>query len=352
METKYNIFISYRRDGGYDTAKHLYDLLTRDGYSVSFDIDTLRNGDFDVELLKRIDECTDFILVLDKDAFKKTLDPKFKKVHDWMRNELAYALQKEKNIIPIMLNGFSEFPNNLPSDISKVAKKNGPKYDQYYFDDFYRRLKEMFIESEPIKPKNNGLRKQLSDFSKKEDLSWQEISMAFNTVRNWGKSIIETVEDAWRKRNIVSNIIFCLYLLPLMLLLFVFIEILNHRNKDLTELSLGFYTITFLYGIYQSFLNRRDGIYVIAISPIIAITTTYFISERYSPHLWDSTFLLFLFSIPLLFSLLLKKKRKSTWEQMIGGVFGLLKWKRHFLYYLWCIVWVVIVYYKIFHNQY
>ena len=67
METKHNIFISYRRDGGYDTAKHLYDLLTRDGYSVSFDIDTLRNGDFDVELLKRIDECTDFILVLDKE---------------------------------------------------------------------------------------------------------------------------------------------------------------------------------------------------------------------------------------------------------------------------------------------
>ena len=35
---KYDIFISYRRDGGYETAKHLFDLLIRDGYSVSFDI--------------------------------------------------------------------------------------------------------------------------------------------------------------------------------------------------------------------------------------------------------------------------------------------------------------------------
>ena len=42
---KYDIFISYRREGGYDTAKHLNDLLVRDGYRVSFDIDTLRNGD-------------------------------------------------------------------------------------------------------------------------------------------------------------------------------------------------------------------------------------------------------------------------------------------------------------------
>ena len=44
---KYDVFISYRRDGGYETAKHLYDLLSREGYSVSFDIDTLRNCDFD-----------------------------------------------------------------------------------------------------------------------------------------------------------------------------------------------------------------------------------------------------------------------------------------------------------------
>ena len=60
---KYEIFISYRREGGFDTAKHLFDLLRMDGYRVSFDIDTLRNGDFDVALLKRIEECTDFILI-------------------------------------------------------------------------------------------------------------------------------------------------------------------------------------------------------------------------------------------------------------------------------------------------
>ena len=30
---EYDVFISYRREGGYDTAKHLNDLLTRDGYS-------------------------------------------------------------------------------------------------------------------------------------------------------------------------------------------------------------------------------------------------------------------------------------------------------------------------------
>ena len=65
----FDIFISYRRQGGYDTAKHLNDLLVRDGYRVSFDIDTLRNGDFDVQLLNRIDQCEDFILIVDEKAY-------------------------------------------------------------------------------------------------------------------------------------------------------------------------------------------------------------------------------------------------------------------------------------------
>jgi hypothetical protein len=40
----------YRRKDGFATANHLYGLLKGDGYRVSFDIDTLRSGDFDTEL--------------------------------------------------------------------------------------------------------------------------------------------------------------------------------------------------------------------------------------------------------------------------------------------------------------
>jgi len=144
----YDIFISYRRNGGYDAAKHLFDLLSRDNYKVSFDIDTLRNGDFDVELLHRIDQCTDFILILNKGVFDRCFEVDRKE--DWLRSELAYALEKGKNIIPIMLTGFTEFPDNLPDDISKVRRKNGPKYDQYWFDAFYDKLKRDFLETKPV----------------------------------------------------------------------------------------------------------------------------------------------------------------------------------------------------------
>lgn len=146
---RYDVFVSYRRDGGYDTAKHLYDLLSRDGYRVSFDIDTLREGDFDVSLLKRIDECKDFILIVDAHAFDRTVNPNFNPKHDWLRQELAYALAKGKNIIPVFLHGVSGFPANLPSDVCGVSKKNGPEYNRYYFNDFYRRLKK-FLIAKPV----------------------------------------------------------------------------------------------------------------------------------------------------------------------------------------------------------
>ena len=142
---KYDVFISYRREGGYDTAKHLNDLLVRDGYRVSFDIDTLRNGDFDIQLLSRIEECKDFILIVDKHAFDRTLDKTFDKTKDWMRCELAHALKHNKNIIPVFLSGVTGFPDGLPADIINVTKKNGPEYNRYYFNDFYETLKKRFL---------------------------------------------------------------------------------------------------------------------------------------------------------------------------------------------------------------
>lgn len=144
---KYDIFISYRREGGYDTAKHLNDLLVRDGYKVSFDIDTLRSGDFDKQLLTRIDECKDFILIVDAHAFDKTIDSNFDPQKDWLRCELAYALKQKKNIIPIFLSGVTGFPTDLPSDVADVVKKNGPEYNRYHFNAFYSDLKKRFLKS-------------------------------------------------------------------------------------------------------------------------------------------------------------------------------------------------------------
>lgn len=150
MTNNYDIFISYRRKGGFEVAKHIKDLLERDGYSVSFDIDNLGNGDFDKQLMERISKCKDFILILDAHVFDRELETSAvneEGKEDWLITEIEEALKRKKNIIPIMLDGFDDFPPQLPNKINDLRYKNGPKYDKYYFEAFYERLKNFFNDS-------------------------------------------------------------------------------------------------------------------------------------------------------------------------------------------------------------
>lgn len=152
----YDIFISYRRDGGGATAGRINDMLTADGYSVSYDVDTLREGRFDMQLLERIEQCQDFILVVDKNCFVRTVDQATNPLDDWLWQELSYALQLKKNVIPVLLAG-ANFPQNLPEDIDNVRLCHGPKCVHEYFDSFYTKLKEM-LRAYPrlAKPTNVG----------------------------------------------------------------------------------------------------------------------------------------------------------------------------------------------------
>ncbi len=146
-KTIYDIFISYRRDGGGATAGRINDMLTADGYSVSYDVDTLREGRFDEQLLERIEQCQDFILVVDRNCFARTVDPATNPKDDWLWQELSYALRLKKNIIPVLLAGAS-FPESLPKDIDSVRLSNGPKCVHEYFDSFYIKLKD-FLHAYP-----------------------------------------------------------------------------------------------------------------------------------------------------------------------------------------------------------
>ena len=151
----YDVFISYRRDGGFDTAGRIKDLLSHEGYSVSYDTDTLREGQFDQQLLGRVEQCVDFILIVDKNCFTRTLNPNFNPQDDWLRQELAYALRLKKNVIPVLLRG-AAFPENLPEDVEKVRFCNGPQYSSEYFDSFYQKLKS-FMHALPRKAVSGGM---------------------------------------------------------------------------------------------------------------------------------------------------------------------------------------------------
>lgn len=143
---QYDVFISYRRDGGFETAKLLYQSLVEQGYTVSLDLETLHSGSFDRELMERIEGCYDFVLIVDKHCFDRTLDKNIDPDNDWVRREVAYALRLKKNIIVVRMEG-AVFPQNLPSDIAEISMKNGPEYSISYYDSFVSRLTKDFLHS-------------------------------------------------------------------------------------------------------------------------------------------------------------------------------------------------------------
>lgn len=120
---KKQIFISYRRDGGEFFGKILHDKLTDKGYNVFFDVESLRSGLFDEQLYEKIDECNDFLLILSPNALDRCINE-----GDWVKNEIAYAIKQDKNIVPVLMRGF-EWPDILPSDLEKL-----PTYQSEIFN--------------------------------------------------------------------------------------------------------------------------------------------------------------------------------------------------------------------------
>ena len=133
---KYQIFISYRRDGGDALAGRLADRLERLGYKTFYDVESMRAGEFNEQIYKAIEESSDFLLVLPPNALDRCVDEK-----DWVRLELAYALRMRKNVVPIMMRGF-EFPENLPADIDNVRNMQGIVPSMTYFDDDVRHIED------------------------------------------------------------------------------------------------------------------------------------------------------------------------------------------------------------------
>lgn len=114
----YDIFISYRRDGGEVFAQLLYDRLVQQGYSVFYDVSSLRSGRYDQKLYKYLDECQDALIILSPHALERCNVP-----DDWVAKEISYLIQNNKNIIPIILRGF-DFPSILPDAIKDLPNYN------------------------------------------------------------------------------------------------------------------------------------------------------------------------------------------------------------------------------------
>jgi hypothetical protein len=142
-----DIFISYRRQGGFDPAHAIFSYLDRQGYTCFFDLDTLRSGEFDKKIFRSIGMCKDFLVVLTPGSLDDANDAN--NTPSWMHQEVAFALKSEKNIIPIFVQGFS-FPSTLPEDLRKLKDITGTtKGEIDAFEGSMLNLRNKFLLSKP-----------------------------------------------------------------------------------------------------------------------------------------------------------------------------------------------------------
>lgn len=140
---QYDIFISYRRSS-YDLANLIATRLKAAGYTVFFDIEALRAGKFNEQLYEVIDNCKDFISVLPPNALDRCVNE-----DDWVRLEICRAMQKGKNIVPVMLNGFT-WPDLMPQGMEELCNYQALTASSVeYFDLAMERLQKQYLTSKP-----------------------------------------------------------------------------------------------------------------------------------------------------------------------------------------------------------
>lgn len=116
-KNKYDIFISYRRDGGAQYARILQLELEKRGYRVFLDYEELTDGVFGDNIKEAIREAPIFMMVLSAHYLDRC-----KNERDWVREEIMLATKQQKHFIPVNPdNSFDGIPAEVPDEIKQVV---------------------------------------------------------------------------------------------------------------------------------------------------------------------------------------------------------------------------------------
>lgn len=145
----YDIFISYKRKS-LPTANNLYYRLTTRGYSTFFDLEEMGKDNFNVQLLNHIENAKDVFVILEDGSLDGCKQENWEE-KDWFCHEIAFALEKKKNIIPILLNGY-QMPSQdfFPDRLKELSLKNAPEFNFSFFEAYLDKLIEKkYLLSKP-----------------------------------------------------------------------------------------------------------------------------------------------------------------------------------------------------------
>ena len=137
------VFISYRRTN-VPWALAIFQNLTQHGYDVFFDFTGLASGDFESVILENIHARAHFLVLLTPSALERCGDPA-----DWFRREIEAALDDQRNIVPLMLEGFDfgtpAIASQLTGKLAFLKHYNALSIPPAYFFEAMGRIRDKYL---------------------------------------------------------------------------------------------------------------------------------------------------------------------------------------------------------------
>ena len=141
-EAQKTVFISYRRDAASFIARAVFMDLREHGYDVFMDVESIDSGQFDTIILRQIEARAHFLVVLTPGTVERCAEP-----GDWLRREIEYAMEKDRNIVPLLVSNFS-FTGTEPyltGKLRDLPRFSGLTVPHEYFDEAMTRLRTRFL---------------------------------------------------------------------------------------------------------------------------------------------------------------------------------------------------------------
>jgi hypothetical protein len=138
-----SVFLSYRH-ANFSWAKCICMDLTHHGYDVFMDYTGIASGDFGQVIVGNIIARAHFLVLLTPSALERCDDPA-----DWFRREIETALKHERNVVPVMLEGFDfhtpKIANRLTGSLAALKSYNGIQIPPDFFDPAMQKLRDKFL---------------------------------------------------------------------------------------------------------------------------------------------------------------------------------------------------------------
>ena len=142
-----SVFVSYRRTTSKHAALLVFKDLDQQGYDVFIDYQRLDSGKFAAELLHQIASRRHFVVILSPGCLDRVVNQ-----DDWLRKEIEYAIDSQRNIVPLLFDdfNFASAKQFLTGTLSALPEYNGLTVPDGYFDEAMNKLRSRFLK-QPVK---------------------------------------------------------------------------------------------------------------------------------------------------------------------------------------------------------